>query len=194
MGSYPVTIHFPERLLGFGGGWAVELPRPAIYWVREIPETNFALMPRPRGGEWLAEEILGWHAEGIRTVVSLLERDEAVELGLGDEESLCSAAGLGFISFPIPDRGVPGARADFAELVNMLAERLRTGDSVAVHCRAGIGRSGLVSACVLGVLGVAPEPAFAMLSRARGVAVPDTDEQAAWVREFMRGQTGATRR
>src|SRR5260370_241959 len=49
MGRYPVTIHFPERLLGFGGGWAVELPRPAIYWVREIPETTFALMPRARG-------------------------------------------------------------------------------------------------------------------------------------------------
>ena len=82
--------------------------RPAIYWVREIPEMNFALMPRPRGGEWLAEQILGWHAEGIRTVVSLLEGDEAIELEIGKEEALCNSAGLRFISYPIPDRGVPG--------------------------------------------------------------------------------------
>jgi protein-tyrosine phosphatase len=138
--------------------------------------------------------ILGWRAEGIRTVVSLLEWDEAVELGLGNEEALCNSAGLHFISYPIPDRGVPGVRAGFAELVTSLAERLRGGDSVAVHCRAGIGRSGLVGACLLGQLGVAPDPAFAMLSRARGVTVPDTEAQAEWVREFMRGRTGATRR
>jgi protein-tyrosine phosphatase len=172
----------------------MEMLQPAVYWVREIPDLQFALMARPRGGEWLSEEIVGWHAEGIRTVVSLLEKDEAIELELGDEEALCNSAGLNFISYPIPDRDVPGAGADFAELVNSLAERLRAGDSVAVHCRAGIGRSGLVSACVLGVLGVAPAPAFAMLSRARGVAVPDTEAQAEWVRAFMRGRSGTTRR
>jgi protein-tyrosine phosphatase len=169
------------------------LLRPAIYWVREIPDLKFALMPRPGGGEWLAEEVLGWHAAGIRTVVSLLERDEAIELELGNEEALCNSAGLHFISYPIPDRGVPGVRAGFTELVTSLAEGLRAGDSVAVHCRAGIGRSGLVGACVLGRLGVAPDPAFAMLSRARGVAVPDTEAQAAWVKEFMRGRAGTAR-
>jgi hypothetical protein len=79
---------------------------------------NFALMPRPRGGEWLAEEISGWHAEGLRTVVSLLEGDEAIELELGKKEALCNSAGLRFISYPIPDRGVPGVRAGFTELVN----------------------------------------------------------------------------
>jgi protein-tyrosine phosphatase len=168
--------------------------RPAVYWVREIPDPKFALMPRPRGGEWLAEEILSWHAEGIRNVVSLLERDEAIELGLRDEEALCNSADVNFISYPIPDRGVPCVRTGFTELVNSLAERLRAGDSVAVHCRAGIGRSGLAGACVLGQLGVAPDPAFAMLSRARGVTVPDTEAQPQWVREFMRGQTVATRR
>jgi protein-tyrosine phosphatase len=170
------------------------LLRPAIHWVREVPDLKFALMPRPRGGEWLAEEILGWHAEGIRTVVSLLEKDEAIELGLGDEEALCNSAGVNFISYPIPDRGVPGVREGFTELVTSLAERLRGGDSIAVHCRAGIGRSGLMSACVLGLLGVAPDSAFAMLSRARGVAVPDAEAQAEWVREFMRDLAGTTRR
>jgi protein-tyrosine phosphatase len=124
----------------------------------------------------------------------LLEKDEATELGLEREEALCSSTGLTFVSFQIPDRGVPDARADFAGLINFLAERLRAGDSVAVHCRAGIGRSGLVGACILGVLGVAPDPAFAMLSRARGVTVPDTEAQAEWVREFMRGPKGATGR
>ncbi len=168
----------------------MEVLRPAVHWVREVPDLKFALMPRPRGGEWLAGEVLGWRESGIRTVVSLLEGNEAIELELENEEALCNSAGLHLIWYPIPDRGVPGVWAGFTELVTSLAERLRGGDSVAVHCRAGIGRSGLVGACVLGQLGVAPDSAFAMLSRARGVAVPDTDEQAQWVREFMRGRTG----
>ena len=71
--------------------------RPDVYWLREIPDLHFALMPRPRGGEWLSEEILGWHAAGIRNVVSLLERDEAFELGLEGEEAQCSSTGLNFL-------------------------------------------------------------------------------------------------
>jgi len=71
--------------------------------------------------------------------------------------------------YPIPDRDVPGGRADFTGLVNSLAERLRAGDSVAVHCHAGGGRSGLAGVCVMGLLGVAPDSAFAMLCRVRPV-------------------------
>ena len=155
----------------------MEVLRPAVHWVREIPDLRFAVMPRPRGGEWLAGEVLGWRESGIRTVVSLLEWDEAIELGLRDEEALCNSAGLHFISYPIPDRGVPGVRAGFAELISTLVERLRAGDSVAVHCRTSIDQSGLVDACVLAQLNAAPDSTFTMLSRARKMTVPDTNEQ-----------------
>jgi protein-tyrosine phosphatase len=103
---------------------------------------------------------------GLRSVVSLLEIDESRELGLANEESLYRAAGLRFLSFPIPDRGVPRDHAAFTELVDTLADGLRSGDSVAIHWRAGIGRSGLVGACVLGVFDVPPDSALEMQSRA----------------------------
>jgi protein-tyrosine phosphatase len=163
--------------------------QPDVYWIREIEGLRLAIMPRPRMGEWLADEISGWHRMGLRNVVSLLEIDESRELGLADEASLCREAGLQFVSFPIPDRGIPLNQKGFAELVDDLAERLRSGDSVGIHCRAGIGRSGLLGASVLGAFGVSPESAFAMLSRARGVTVPDTDAQAEWVRSFVRTRT-----
>jgi len=70
----------------------------------------------------------------------------------------------------------------------------RSTNSLAIGEYAGIGRSGLVGACVLGQLRMAPDSAFAMLSRARGLAVPDTEAQAEWVGEFMRGRTGTVRR
>jgi protein-tyrosine phosphatase len=74
-------------------------------------------------------------------------------------------------------------------LVAAIEQRLRSGESVAVHCRAGIGRSGLLGACILKAFGVDPDSAFRLLGRARGVAVPDTDAQIAWVREYSRGRS-----
>jgi protein-tyrosine phosphatase len=166
--------------------------QPDVYWLREVEGVRLAIMPRPRSGEWLTDEIAGYQRMGVQTVVSLLELHEARELDLADEESLCRAANLQFLSFPVADRGVPSNSLEFAKLVESIARRLRSGDSVAIHCRAGIGRSGLLAACVLGTLGVAPDSAFAMLGRARGVTVPDTDAQAAWVRNYLRSNSVPT--
>jgi protein-tyrosine phosphatase len=163
--------------------------QPDLYWLRDVDGVRLAIMPRPRSGEWLADEIAGWNRLGVQTVVSLLELHEVIELDLANEESLCCAAGLRFISFPVPDRGVPSNSAAFASLVAAIEQQLRSGESVAVHCRAGIGRSGLLGACVLKAFGVDPDSAFRLLSRARGVAVPDTDAQIAWVREYSRGRS-----
>jgi len=168
--------------------------QPDIYWLREIEGTRLAIMPRPRAGEWLTDELSVLRKTGVDIVVSLLEADEARELGLEDEALLCGAAGIKFISFPIPDRGVPSDRMHFAPLVDGIVRQLRSGDSVAIHCRAGIGRSGLLAGCVLGSIGIAADQALAMLSRARGVAVPDTDAQADWVRDFVRAVPGSNNR
>jgi protein-tyrosine phosphatase len=162
--------------------------QPDVYWLRELEGVRLALMPRPRSGEWLADEIAGWNRLGVQTVVSLLEPQEVRDLDLGDEQSLCLDANLHFISFPIPDRGVPNNSVDFTNLIAALEQRLRSGESVAVHCRAGIGRSGLLGACVLSAFGIDPDSAFRMLSRARGVTVPDTDAQVIWVHEFVRNR------
>lgn len=114
------------------------------------------------------------------------EPHEIRELELAAEESLCLGLNLQFISFPIPDRGVPSNPANLSKLLTALEAQLRSGNSVAVHCRAGIGRSGLIGACVLNAFGVDPDAVFGVLSRARGVIVPDTDAQVAWVRDFTR--------
>jgi protein-tyrosine phosphatase len=160
--------------------------QPDVYWIREVKGLKLAIMPRPRNGERLVDEIAGWRRMEIANVVSLLETEESRELGLSEEAALCRNAGVRFYSYPIPDRGVPQDHKGFAALVATLGGHLKAGDSVAVHCRAGIGRSGLLGACILGFFGIDAAEAFTMLSRARGVSVPDTDAQATWVLEFMR--------
>jgi protein-tyrosine phosphatase len=113
-----------------------------------------------------------------------LEREEVAELGLNQEAELCGAEKIEFVSFPIPDRGVPASLHDAAALVDGVCARLTAGKTVAVHCRAGIGRSALVAACVLTRFGYAASDAFSLIAASRGVTVPDTGAQRDWVVSF----------
>lgn len=151
-----------------------------VYWVRDIEPLKLAIMPRPRGGDWLEDEIAGWKRSGITHVVSLLHRYEIEELSISDEAALCKASGIEYRSFPIRDRNTPDAVADFIALVHELTSLVQNNCGVAVHCRAGIGRSGLTAACVLLKLGIPASEAFAVLSRARRLPVPDTPSQVEW--------------
>lgn len=148
---------------------------------------RLAVLARPRGGDWLADEVSAWRKTGVQVVVSLLEPAEAGELGLADERTVCERAGLEFVAHPVPDRGVPPDRVQFNALVADLARRVAGGGSVGIHCRAGIGRSGLAAAGVLVALGLPAAGAFAAVGAARGRAVPDTAEQAVWLAGLVTG-------
>lgn len=154
---------------------------PDIYWIRDIEPLRMAIMPRPRADDWLVDEVQGWHRAGVSVVVSLLEDEEVRELRLLEERSLCQELRIEFISFPIPDRGVPKSMPQTKQLAQDLLERLRMNAGVAIHCRAGIGRSSLIAGCVLSLLGHKPVEAFRILSIARKVPVPDTLIQEDWL-------------
>jgi len=51
------------------------------------------------------------------------------------------------------------------------------GLNTVIHCRAGIGRTGIVAAGVLLHCGFEPMKAFEHISRKRGASVLDTQEQ-----------------
>ena len=155
--------------------------KPDIYWLKEIEPIRLAIMPKPRSGEWLADEIAGYSVDGVSVLVSLLESQEIYELGLGDEARLCQEHSIEFISYPIADRHVPLSVELTRELVADLIGKLHTGQGVAIHCRAGIGRSGIIAAWILIKLGFTVEHAFSMLSVARRTKVPDTAAQKDWV-------------
>jgi len=155
--------------------------------VRECPAGRLAVMPRPRAGEWLEEEAASWRRQGLDVVVSLLEDTEVAELGLDAEPQMCESSGLRFVRFPLPDRGVPTSAQEVSELVSALSSELREGHGVGIHCRMGIGRSASLVVCVLAALGMPVEEAWAAVERARGLSVPDTPEQRAWVEAWFAG-------
>ena len=157
-----------------------------LYWINLRAAGRIAIMARPHAGDWLASEIDAWKHLGIDVVVSLLEQEEISELALQDEAALCRAHGIDFISCPIPDRGVPESGPKILRLARSLVASVQDGRSVAIHCRAGIGRSSLMAACLMICCGVGAEDVFELIRESRGLSVPDTDAQRDWVLDFSR--------
>jgi protein-tyrosine phosphatase len=157
-----------------------------LHWVTGIGPHRLALMPRPRGGERLPEEVAAWRQANVGSVLSLLQAQEAREFGLDAEASLCAEYGIDFRSYPIADAGVPASKRELSSVLTPLRDELVRGKAVAVHCRAGIGRTGLVAACLLHLLDVPHADVFHLLSRSRGFAVPETIAQAEWFDRFVR--------
>jgi hypothetical protein len=87
-------------------------------------------------------------------------------------------------AFPIPDRGVPASNEAVARLVGEIVDALDRGRVVAVHCRQSIGRAGLIAGAVLVTGGLDPASALRTISAARGVEVPETNEQREWLTDF----------
>ncbi len=150
---------------------------------------NLAVIPRPRGGDWLEDEARSWRRQGIDTVVSLLESEETDQLNLLGEGDAAEATGIRFISFPIPDRGVPASTPAAVSLISDIAGILEQGQNVAVHCRQSIGRAGLIAAGVLISVGATPDQAIETVSVARGLPIPETSEQREWLRRLHSQQT-----
>jgi protein-tyrosine phosphatase len=155
-----------------------------LHWIVGPWPGKLAMAARPRGGEWVADEMEAWHAEGVDTVVSLLEAGEEQELNLKEERIEAEAHGMNFQSFPIPDRQVPSSPREFAATLQQIQRDLVTGKNVVLHCRQGVGRTGLVAACLLLLAGYKPVPAVALLSEARGVPVPETQDQRLWLDSY----------
>ena len=84
--------------------------RSNIHWIEAPLAGRLAIVPRPRSCDWLNDEIAGWKAEGVDLVVGLLESEEVAELDLHSEAGLCDKHAIEFVSFPVPDRGVPSSR------------------------------------------------------------------------------------
>jgi protein-tyrosine phosphatase len=150
---------------------------------------RLAILPRPRGGDWLEDEVKAWRNAGIEIVVSALEQEEVAELDLAAEASLSRAESLEFINYPIADRGVPSSTRETIALAQLLDNKLTEGKIVAIHCRQGVGRSALLAASILVVGGLEVDDAFDRIRTARGCPVPDTPEQREWVAHFARNLT-----
>lgn len=155
-----------------------------LYWLPGPWSGRLALAARPRGWDWLEDEASHWRRAGIGTVVSLLTEEEETELGLSQEAQIMESHGIQFHSFPIPDRDVPSSGSALAAMLERVDLELTGGGNVLVHCRQGIGRTGLVTACLLVTKGMDPATAVRRISEVRNLPVPETEAQRRWIDRY----------
>jgi len=119
-----------------------------LWWV--IPGV-LAGMPMPfvhqerrlaGGGRLTAfdDELPALYSAGVRAVVSLLN--------IPSDASVYQSAGFTFLCLPVPDGGVPTIEQT-EEFVRFVTEQRAAQRPVAVHCEAGLGRTGTVLALYL---------------------------------------------
>ena len=96
--------------------------KATIYPIDAAAPNRIAIVARPRGGDWLRDELSALSREEIDVLVSMLTEEESKELGLERESEDCEAIAIKFVNLPIPDRSVPSDNDDFLRSVERLAE------------------------------------------------------------------------
>ncbi len=143
-------------------------------------DTKIGVMARPSGGGLLRADICSLREQGFSVMVSLLTDAEERELKLVEEARICNEMEMVFERLPIPDLRVPALDDASFEFLAKLRKLHAGGKSIVVHCRAGIGRSPMIAACLMLSTKCNVHSAFRQLSSARGFTVPETPEQREW--------------
>ncbi len=157
-------------------------PAGLLWWV--VPGA-LAGMPMPyihinrrmaAGGPLTAfeDELVELHAAGVRAVVCLLN--------IPGDASVYESAGFSFLCLPVPDGGAPTfEQAD--EFIRFVSVQRAVQRPVAVHCEAGLGRTGTLLATYLVSQGESAAAAIARVREAERVAV-ETPQQIRFLEEY----------
>lgn len=127
--------------------------------------------------------VSAYQAAGVEMVVVLSPWDEASYLTGHDLKAEYESLGLETLYLPMPDFGVPKEGALREALGEVLAAA-QAGKVIAIHCHAGIGRTGLFAACLAKVvLGLEGEAAVAWVRQAVPTAV-ESQAQYRFIEQF----------
>jgi protein-tyrosine phosphatase len=157
-----------------------------VFWIETFSNNaRLGIMARPRGNDWLDDEIVSLKNQKVNHLISLLESTEIEELGLNQEKYICVKNGIDFSNFPMPDRDIPNDEGKINAFINLMSLEIEKGNSLVVHCRMGIGRSSVIAASILLQMGCYSKVTDVIdrISIIRGLKVPDTEDQISWLRK-----------
>jgi protein-tyrosine phosphatase len=133
------------------------------------------------------ERALG--AVDASTVVCLNQRSELADRYPDYVEWLKTNVPARAVWHPIPDLHAPTVEAA-VELLTTLHARLRGGESMLMHCGAGIGRAGTIAAGLLVTMGVPLADATRTVAAHRAMAGPEAGAQTALLTALAQDRRG----
>lgn len=124
------------------------------------------------GGQWdrdLLVDLQQIESWGSNTLITLMESKEFDLLGIENFESTLIDSSFEWYHLPIKDMHAPDMafEAQWGKCKEDLFSILAKGDDIVIHCRGGLGRTGLLAARMLVELGEAPADAIAKVRSAR---------------------------
>lgn len=149
------------------------MPPPGFSWV-DAP--HLAGLARPGS----ADDLRWLRQNGIELLVTLTE-DPLPRPWIND-------AGLLSVHIPVPDLTAPTER-QFDTALDALQRARQSGMGAAVHCLAGLGRTGTVLAGYFVAVGVSPDAAVKKVRSLRPGSI-ETSEQERAIRDLARRLTG----
>ncbi len=146
-------------------------------------------MPKPYGFSWIDKPLLAamGRPESLEELTWLRKQGTEVLLSLTEDpprRDWVNDAGMMLVHVPVVDMQAPTQE----QLEHAISAITRANDQnigVAVHCGAGLGRTGVVLACYFITKGLPARDAITRVRRMRPGSI-ETDEQADAVQEFAR--------
>lgn len=133
----------------------------------------------------LASALDTLQAAGAEALITLMPEGELEQNQAAELPALCAARNLEWFHLPVADEQVP--QDDFASAWAQARERIRVlldeGRSIAIHCKGGSGRTGLIAARILIDRGLSRAEAIALVQALRPKAIQHP-AHVAWIAQF----------
>jgi atypical dual specificity phosphatase len=146
-------------------------------------------MSKPYGFSWIEKPLLAamGRPDSLEELTWLRQQGAEVLLSLTEDpprRDWVNDAGMMLVHVPVVDMEAP-TQDQLDRSVSAILKANEQKIGVAVHCGAGLGRTGVVLACYFVEKGLAARDAITRVRRMRPGSI-ETDEQADAVEEFAR--------
>lgn len=133
----------------------------------------------------LADALATLKQAGASAVISLMPASELAANGAQDIGKQCQAQDMAWFHLPVADEQVP--LEDFGEgwkaSKQNILQRLNAGQDIAIHCKGGSGRTGLIAARIMIEAGIPRADAIALVQALRPKAIQHP-AHLNWITQF----------
>lgn len=158
------------------------------YDILEIPghAGRLLLTPCPgTKGTGISEALSTIESAGAQLLITLMPDAELATNQADDLSARCGKHGMEWLQLPVADEQVPLADFDTAwhRHRETILARLTEGATLAIHCKGGSGRTGLIAARILIELGMPRETAVKKVQALRPKAIQHP-AHVGWLAQF----------